>query len=70
MTFIDKIRGMNLETSKGERFNENDLLYINALHSAIKNIEQRHLIIGLDIYIYAPIPDDSILERLEKNSNY
>lgn len=43
MAYIDEIREMNLETSKGERFNENDLFYINALHTAINNIRQRYL---------------------------
>lgn len=43
MAYIDEIRKMNLETSKGERFNENDLIYINALYTAINNIEQRYL---------------------------
>lgn len=30
----------------------------------------RHLIIGLEDYIHAPIPDDRIIELLEKNIFY
>ena len=43
MTFIDEINKMNLETAKGERFNDDDLFYIDTLFTAINNIKQRYL---------------------------
>ena len=43
MAYIDEIREKNLETSKGEKYNDTDLIYINALHTVINNIRQRYL---------------------------
>lgn len=43
MAHVDELKKMVLKTSIGERFNDNDLIYINALYTAINNIEQRYL---------------------------
>ena len=43
MAFVDVIKAMNLETSKGETFNDDDLFYIGTLFTAVKNIKQRYL---------------------------
>lgn len=43
MAYVDEIKAMNLETSKGDRFNDDDLFYIDTFFTAVKNIKQRYL---------------------------